>query len=196
MHSFPSSLIIISVVLEHSLGRALGFTSQESLAFSLMIFFTGLLLLNKVKDRDDVSSREVVYSDEFKAKTLFKYMCLWFGFALFIDVLIAGLLEDQFWSNINPFDSRFLFVILFFMATFASSLKVDFYADNSKIKCSRLGFVTSRITGFNSVDISENEVIIISQDDGKFIFKLGRFSKPVRDALVAACRNLPDKSLK
>jgi hypothetical protein len=123
-------------------------------------------------------------------------MCYWLAIALLIDVVIAGLLEDQFWPNINPFDSSILFLVLFFISTFSSALKVEFSTDKSKVKYSRLGFITSNISSFKDVKVSENELIIISQDNGKFIFQLERFTKPMRDSLVATCLNMPNKPFK
>ena len=193
MRNFPISLLFFSVILEESLGHDLGLTSQTSLALSLATFSIALILLFRVKNRDDVPLQEIIYSEEFKARSLIKYMCYWLAIALLIDVVIAGLLEDQFWSNINPFDSGYLFLILLFVSIFSSGLKVEFSTDKSKVKCSRLGFITSRITKFKNVNVnvSENELIIISQDNGKFIFKLERFTKPMRDCLVGTCLNMP-----
>ena len=196
MRNFPISLLFFSVILEERLGHDLGLTSQTSLALSLTTFSIALILLFRVKNRDDVPLQEFIYSEEFKARSLIKYMCYWLAIALLIDVVIAGLLEDQFWSNINPFDSGYLFLILLFVSIFSSGLKVEFSTDKSKVKCSRLGFMTSRITNFKNVNVSENELIIISQDNGKFIFKLERFAKPMRDCLVDTCLNMPNKSLK
>jgi hypothetical protein len=193
MQNFPISLLFISVILEESLSHKLGLNSQTSLALSFSTFLIALILLFRVKNRDDVSLQEIIYSEEFKARSLIKYMCYWFAIALLIDVVIAGLLEDQFWSNINPFDSSCLFLILLFVSVFSSGLKVEFSTDKSKVKCSRLGFITSRITNFKSVNVSGNELIIISQDNGKFTFKLDRFTKPMRESLVGTCLNMPNK---
>jgi len=196
MFKLGFSLIFLSVLIDEDGGVKLMFSPQVSLIISAVIFTIGIIFLYRVKNSDEESVNEIKYSDEYKSKLLIKYMYFWLAIALLLDITIALLLENQFWSHINPFDSNIVFLVLLFISIFSGFLKVKVLPTQNKLICSRLGFITSNISGIKDLIINEKELVIISQDNGRFTFRLNRFSKPVSDYLAYICSNMPNKPIK
>ncbi|USE71341.1 hypothetical protein CTT31_19845 [Pseudoalteromonas maricaloris] len=168
---------------------AMGFTVVQ-----VVIFLAAIFTLYKVQDIEAGYCKQINYSDKFKARLLIKYVGIWLAVALFIDLLFAILFGSEFWADINPFDSWLVFCFVYIVYKFSSSLQVSFNYQDESMKCHRLGLLTSSIMKFKKVDLTDNQLVITSGDEGKYFFHLDRFTLTNRERLVSNCLKMSNKA--
>jgi len=160
----------------------------------VVIFLAAIFTLYKVQDFETGYCKQINYSEKFKAKLLIKYVAIWLVIALFIDLLFAILLGSEFWADVNPFDSWLVFCLVYIVYKFSSSLQISFNYQDKSMKCHRLGLITSSIMKFKNVDLTDNQLVITSSDEGKYFFHLDRFTLTNRERLVSDCLKMSNKA--
>ncbi|MCF6442917.1 hypothetical protein L1077_26185 [Pseudoalteromonas luteoviolacea] len=168
-------------------------TSFGFLFVQVVIFCSALFTLYNVQDEETGWDNKICYSESFKSKLLIKYVAIWLGIALSVDILFVIFIGLESWVDINPFDSWIIFCFTYLVYKFSSSLEVCFNYRSETMKCNRLGLITASIMEFESIVLSDNELVITSGDQGKYFFQLDRFTNTKREQLVSSAFRMVNK---